>query len=258
LQTHQSIWKHIQQYNVVSFVVRTGAAAALALLVAGATLGGKNTGEAHMLHSCSSGGDRAYAGANGDTLRKIATGVDMSTLAAHNRIANSGSVHPNQTICIPDGSTTRRVSTSTAVNAPAAPMMLTRASKVSTSAQQVHTTALGAFNTFPYGACTWYADQRYHQLHGIFVPWRSNANAWQWTARAYDFGWSVSGSPSVGSIIVLQGGVQGASGLGHVGVVEQVLGNGTVVASSMNWGANPWSVSSWQFHAGPGVSFVSQ
>lgn len=32
-------------------------------------------------------------------------------------------------------------------------------------------------NVFPYGACTWWADQRYYQLHGIFVPWHTQANA---------------------------------------------------------------------------------
>jgi hypothetical protein len=26
----------------------------------------------------------------------------------------------------------------------------------------------------------------------------------------------------------------------------------------MNWGANPWAVTHWQFHPGPGVTFISQ
>lgn len=265
MQTHQPIWKYFQQYNVVSFVVRTSAAAALALLLAGATLGGKNAGgtEASTFQSSCARSGQAYTAASGDAIKGTAerSGTNESALAAHSGNANSSSVYPNQTICIPDGSTTRHIATSTAmsktVSAPAAPTMLMRA-QVASTAQQVHATSIGAMNTFPYGACTWYADQRYQQLHGIFVPWRSNANAWQWNARAYDYGWRVSGSPSVGSIIVLQSGVQGASGLGHVGVVERVVGNGTVIASSMNWGANPSAVSSWQFHAGPGVSFVSQ
>lgn len=122
----------------------------------------------------------------------------------------------------------------------------------------VSSVAVGGRNVFPYGQCTWWADQRYHQLHGVFVPWRINANAWQWTARATDFGWRISTVPRVGDIMVLQPGVQGAFSMGHVAVVEQVRSGGRIIASSMNWGANRGSVTDAQFHAGPGVNFLSQ
>lgn len=115
---------------------------------------------------------------------------------------------------------------------------------------------VGTRNYFPYGQCTWWADQRYFQLHRVFVPWRTQSNAWQWTARAYQFGWHVSRSPTVGSIIDLQPWVQGAYGLGHVAVVERVLRNGHVIASNMNWGAYPWRVTYVQFAPGPGVTFI--
>jgi len=115
---------------------------------------------------------------------------------------------------------------------------------------------VGSGNYFPYGQCTWWANQRYHQLHGVFVPWRTQSNAWQWTARAYQFGWHVSRSPRVGSIIDLQPWVQGAYGLGHVAVVERVLSNGHVITSNMNWGAYPWRVTYVQFSPGPGVTFI--
>jgi len=115
----------------------------------------------------------------------------------------------------------------------------------------------GSVNVFPYGSCTWWANQRYFQLHGIFVPWRTQANAWQWTARAYQFGWHVSSSPVVGSIIDLQPGVQGASPwAGHVGIVEKILGNGHVIASNMNWGVYYWEVVDVEFAPGPGVTFI--
>jgi surface antigen len=113
-------------------------------------------------------------------------------------------------------------------------------------------------NVFPYPACTWWADQRYYQLHGIFVPWRSQANAWQWTDRAYQYGWHVSSSPVTGAIINLQPGVQGASGLGHTGVVERILSDGHVITSNMSWGAYPSSVTYVEFTAGPGVTFLWQ
>jgi surface antigen len=111
---------------------------------------------------------------------------------------------------------------------------------------------------FAYPQCTWWANERYHQLHGVYVPWRTNANAWQWTARAYDFGWHVSLSPSVGSLIDLQPWLQGAYGQGHVGVVEQVLPNRDVIASSTNWGSNPYAVSYTEFAPGRGVTFIRQ
>ena len=111
-------------------------------------------------------------------------------------------------------------------------------------------------NVFPYGSCTWWANQRYFQLHAIFVPWRTQSNAWQWTARAYQFGWHVSSSPMVGAIIDLQPGVQGASWAGHVAVVEHILSNGDVIASNMNWGAYPWQVTYVEFAPGPGVTFL--
>lgn len=117
--------------------------------------------------------------------------------------------------------------------------------------------AKGYSNIFAYGECTWWADERYRQLHGTYVPWTTNANAAQWANRAQQFSWRVSSQPVPGAIIVLQPGVQGAWGTGHVGVVEQVIGNGRVIASNMNWGSNYAQVIDVQFSAGPGVSFVS-
>jgi len=115
----------------------------------------------------------------------------------------------------------------------------------------------GTSNPFPYPYCTWWADQRFYQLHGFYVPWRTQADAWQWTVRAYQFGWTVSSVPTVGSIIDLQPWVQGAYGDGHVGVVEKILGNGHVIASNMNWGADPYEVVDVEFAPGPGVTFIS-
>ena len=114
------------------------------------------------------------------------------------------------------------------------------------------------WNVFPYPACTWWANQRYAEWHGYYVPWTTNSMAWQWKYRAYDFGWRVSTRPSVGAIIDLQPWVQGAYGAGHVALVERVLGNGHVIASNMSWGANPYAVVYWEFAPGPGVSFISR
>jgi surface antigen len=116
----------------------------------------------------------------------------------------------------------------------------------------------GSGNVFPYGTCTWWADQRYFQLHGIYVPWHTQADAWEWTARAYQYGWHVSSTAVLGAIINLQPYVQGAYGLGHVAVVEKILSNGNVIASNMAWGANPLQVTDVEFAPGPGVTFIYQ
>ena len=126
------------------------------------------------------------------------------------------------------------------------------------SALSTPSTSYGSSNPFPYPSCTWWADQRYHQLHGVFVPWRTNANAWQWTARARQFGWHVSTRPTIGSIIDLQPWVQGAYGAGHVAVVERILRNGHVITSNMNWGWNRYRVVNVEFAPGRGVTFITR
>ena len=110
--------------------------------------------------------------------------------------------------------------------------------------------------SWPLGVCTYWANLRYHQLTGVWVTWRGNA--YQWAAGARVAGWTVSSSPHVPSIIVLMPGVQGASGYGHVAVVESASGN-TVHTSNMNWYANGggWDrVSYYDFTAGSGVFFI--
>lgn len=112
----------------------------------------------------------------------------------------------------------------------------------------------GSSNNYPEGQCTVYADQRYHDLTGFYVPWSGNAN--QWSSQAIAYGWTVSSTPVVPSIICLQGGIQGAdAAYGHVAVVESIDKN-TVVTSDLNWGPNYTAVSSVNFYTGAGVSFI--
>lgn len=220
---------------------------------------GLNVGSAHAqsLTACS-GGDRTYVVVSGDTLGGIASrfGTSWGILASHNHIANPNLIYVNQVICIPDGTPVKSVvhtstlTSNTSLNTISDPRSTTKT--VASTSPPVGTT-----NVFPYGQCTWWADQRYFELHGVFVPWTTQSDAWEWTARAYQFGWQVSSTPTVGSIIDLQPWVQGAYGLGHVGVVEQVLSNGHVIASNMNWGAYPWEVTYVEFVPGPGVTFIS-
>jgi len=183
--------------------------------------------------SCPSG-DTVYTIQSGDTLGKIAAanGTTWQALADHNQIADPNLIYVDQPLCISGNSVVIQP----------------------TSGGAIH----GTGNPFSYGQCTWWASQRYQQLTGIFVPWTTNADAWQWTARAYDFGWTVSDKPSVGAIIDFQPGVQYASYVGHVGVVEQIQANGDLVVSNMNVLGHPFgSVVDLTFQAGPGVTFIT-
>ncbi|WP_201374957.1 CHAP domain-containing protein [Ktedonobacter robiniae] len=116
----------------------------------------------------------------------------------------------------------------------------------------------GSGNHFFQGQCTYWAAYRFHQLTNVWVPWLGDA--WQWSGQATASGWHVSGKPSVGAIIVLQPGVQGAGGYGHVAIVERINSDGSVYASNYNWyagGGGFGILSYWTFSPGSGVSFVT-
>ena len=238
---------YIFRHKVVSIVI--GHVVVMGVLVAillGNTFGTHVFG-AFAFASCPNG-DKTYAVRSGDTLGSIATRNNMSwqSLASHNKLANPNMLFMNQNLCIPAG-------------AKAVSMDVPPKSDMSSlrNAQQFASSAKGIVNAFAYGQCTWWADERYRELHGAYVPWRTNANASQWVNRAQEANWRVSARPVQGAIIVLQPGVQGAWGAGHVGVVEKVLDNSHVVASNMNWGSAHGQVIDVQFSSGPGVSFLS-
>jgi surface antigen len=118
-------------------------------------------------------------------------------------------------------------------------------------------TGSSGYDSFTYGQCTYWADLRYHQLTGYWVPWGGDAYAW--AAGASASGWIVSRTPHVPSIIVLGPGVQGSGGYGHVAVVERINSDGSVYVSTWNWyaGGGGWARTSyWTFNPGPGVTFV--
>ena len=244
LQIHQQAWKNygkplnkwiaksFRRYTLVG--VTRCIVVMLTLLVLATSLG-FNSGKAEAQTFCPRG-VMSYVVRHGDTLSAIASryGVNWRRLASDNLLANPNRIYRGQLICI---------------------------MKVNGYIRQVnrqHGSPAGSRNVFPFGACTWWADQRYYQLHGIFVPWKMQANAWQWVARAYQFGWRVSSSPTPGAIVVLQPWVEGAYGMGHVAVVERILKNGHVIASNMSWGGNPRRIAYVQFAPGPGVRFISQ
>lgn len=225
--------RYLQAHCPVRFLV--GSASILLMLAAFLLGSGFVTAHKAFAQSSCSQGQKSYTVVAGDTLSAIAERYNTSwqNLATSNHLADANLIYVDQTICIPDNRTT-------------------------SSSSNPATGPSGTYNPYPYGQCTWWADERYHQLHGIYVPWTNiSSDAWQWTQRAHAYGWHVSSHPSVGAILNLQPWVQGAYGLGHVAVVEQVLDNGNVVASSMNWGSNPGAVTNATFTPGSGVTFLT-
>jgi hypothetical protein len=222
--------------------------------------------------------NRPYALQKGDIIDGFASryAINVASRALYRRTAHPNVFHVDQSLCLAGRTWNRhimRVRRSTAHYTPARSrkLALHHSSKrrqiqapwrlpiIRAALLYVHTIgspAAGDRNTFPYGTCTWWANHRYYQLHGVYVPWLYNANALQWTERALEYGWYVSDTPHVGDIIDLQPGIQGAYDLGHVAVVEKVLDDGHVIASSMSWGAHPWAVTHFHFTPGPGVTFI--
>ena len=105
-----------------------------------------------------------------------------------------------------------------------------------------------------FGYCTWWA---WYTRQG--EPLMKLGSAANWPYAAPSYGLSVGSSPAVGATVVFQPGVEGASGGGHVGHVQAVLGGGWFVISEMNfsWNGGGWGRVDWRFaYVAPGVSFI--
>lgn len=89
--------------------------------------------------------------------------------------------------------------------------------------------------------CTWYAYGRMLMLgfkQSALDTMLGNAGTWDNTAKNGAF---VSSTPQVGSIVVWEAGVSGAGRVGHVGVVEKVNSDNTILISESNWNGQPYS-----------------
>lgn len=85
-------------------------------------------------------------------------------------------------------------------------------------------------STYPWSECTWYAYNRRHDLNLPVGTQFGNGADWANSARSY--GYLVNNTPHVGAVIVFRRGQNGASAqYGHVGVVEQVRSDGTILIS---------------------------
>ncbi len=235
LRKHQRVWNFFHQRKASSIVASFSIIGSLGMLFLG-----------HALIS--------------QQVRKVQVQplLNCSDCVSSQLSENTGDYHQASLRFVPKHITLPKITPTHSSSAPVVSSTPTQSAPVNNTPTQQSTPlpTQGSGNVFPYGSCTWWANQRYYQLHGIFVPWRTQSDAWQWTARAYQFGWHVSSSPVRGAIIDLQPGVQGAYGAGHVAVVEKILSNGHVIASNMSWGTHPWQVTYVEFAPGPGVTFI--
>ncbi|MBE9119010.1 CHAP domain-containing protein, partial [Lusitaniella coriacea LEGE 07157] len=89
--------------------------------------------------------------------------------------------------------------------------------------------------------CTWYAHGRMMQLgyseYALDSMW-GNAGTWDNTAGR---GAVVTGTPQVPCIAVWEIGVGGAGSVGHVGVVERVNADGSILISESNWAGTAYN-----------------
>ncbi len=104
--------------------------------------------------------------------------------------------------------------------------------KLTVSGGIVSTAGITPDTRYPWGQCTWWAATRRADIGKPIPGW---GNAATWAGSAASAGYTVDGSPSAGSVIVFQPGVLGAAAYyGHVGVVEEVRKDGSILISESN------------------------
>lgn len=105
-------------------------------------------------------------------------------------------------------------------------------------------------SSFPWGQCTYWAAQMRPDIAASV-----SGNAWYWGTAAANAGFTVNGSPTVGSIAVFQPGVEGAWGAGHVAYVTSVGNSGWFQVSEMDFPYYGQVTYRWA-HTGWGVTFI--
>lgn len=161
---------------------------------------------------------------SGDSLDSIAKNykADREKIIAFNTLPANGEITVGQEIIIPDGEKELPQEESS-------PTLLERRQYTPVGNGTIALGDVRKFdakrrsgNYFPYGYCTYYVAQRRS------VPWRGNAGAWLYNAKAV--GYKTGKAPKVGSIVVTTDNAY----YGHVAFVEKVSGD-TITVSEMNY-----------------------
>jgi surface antigen len=106
---------------------------------------------------------------------------------------------------------------------------------------------------YSFGQCTWWVRYKRRDEN---LTWMGDA--WNWANSARARGLTVT-TAAINATVVFAPYVQGAGGLGHVAHVEQVLSDGWVLVSEMNfaWNGGGEGRVSYRFiHVGEGVWFI--
>jgi len=105
-----------------------------------------------------------------------------------------------------------------------------------------------------FGQCTWWVAHKRPDENFLGM-----GNALDWASSARARGFTVTATPAPNATVVFAPGVEGASALGHVSHVEQVLTGGWVLVSEMNfnWNGGGFARVDYRYvYAGAGVSFI--
>ncbi|QOL33193.1 CHAP domain-containing protein [Bifidobacterium eulemuris] len=88
-------------------------------------------------------------------------------------------------------------------------------------------------STYAWGQCTWWAAIRRAQIGKAVDPYMGNGG--DWGSKAIALGYSVGSSPRPGDAICFHRGVLGADATyGHIGIVEAVYDDGSILISEAN------------------------
>src|SRR5690349_4797646 len=105
-----------------------------------------------------------------------------------------------------------------------------------------------------WGQCTWWSQWKRQDEYLAHM-----GNALYWLGGAAARGYRTGGFPVAGATVVVQTGVQGAGGAGHVAHVEAAYPGGWFLVSEMNfyWNGGGWGRVDYRFaHTGYGVYFI--
>lgn len=87
-------------------------------------------------------------------------------------------------------------------------------------------------NPYPYGECTWFVYQYYHDLQSVDIP-GNLGNATDWVNSAHHNQWVVDNSPVPGKAVSWSAAKYPP--FGHVAVVSQLNGDGSFDVLEMNF-----------------------
>jgi surface antigen len=166
-----------------------------------------------------------YTVKDGDDAAKLASKyqADKDRIITYNDAELTG-LKTGQQIIIPDG-----VLPETERPGYVAPRSYSSSSSSASATTAINSNFV-AGNGYAYGYCTYYAYNRRAELgRPISGNW---GNAVSWAAMARAQGFQVDHTPEAGAVIQNGGGW---GGYGHVGVVERVNSDGSLLVSDMNY-----------------------